>query len=168
MNDRIISICLAVLSGPALRSEFHIGGVDTPPAPSVPHEVTFSPAKETKLENGLRVIVIERPGLPLLGAEFVVRNGAEVDPDQLAGLATMTGSLLTRGTETMSAPQIASAMESLGGSIDSGAHWDASHVTMLVMSDKAEPAFRIMADVVMHPTFKQDVIDRFKNQTLYG
>jgi zinc protease len=168
MKSRIISISLAVLFGAVLRSAFAIGGVDTPPAPSAPHEVTFSQAKETKLDNGLRVIVVERPGLPLLAAELVVRNGAEVDPDQLAGVATMTGSLLTRGTETMSAPQIASAMESLGGSIDSGAHWDASHVTMVVMSDKAEAAFRIMADVVLHPTFKQDEIDRFKNQTLDG
>lgn len=168
MKSRIISISLAVLFGAVLRSAFAIGGVDTPPAPSAPHEVTFSQAKETKLDNGLRVIVVERPGLPLLAAELVVRNGAEVDPDHLAGVATMTGSLLTRGTETMSAPQIASAMESLGGSIDSGAHWDASHVTMVVMSDKAEAAFRIMADVVLHPTFKQDEIDRFKNQTLDG
>jgi zinc protease len=168
MKFRIISIFLVVLFGGALRSAFAIGGVDTPPAPSAPHEVTFSQAKEIKLENGLRVVVVERPGMPILAAELVVRNGAEVDPDQLAGVATMTGSLLIMGTETMSAPQIASAMESLGGSIDSGAHWDASHATMVVMSDKAEPALRILADVVMHPTFKQEEIDRLKNQTLDG
>ena len=91
MKSRILSIFLVLLLGAALRSALAIGGVDTPPPPSGPHEVTFTQPKETKLENGLRVIVIERPGLPLLGAELVVRNGAEVDPDQLAGLATMTG-----------------------------------------------------------------------------
>lgn len=147
---------------------FAIGGVDTPPAPSAPHEVTFGQPKETKLANGLRVVVIERPGLPLLTAELLIRNGAEVDPKELAGTASMTGSLLTKGTETMSAPQIASAIESLGGSIDSGAHWDAARATVLVMSDKAAPALRILADVILHPTFKQEEIDRLKNQTLDG
>ena len=40
--------------------------------------------------------------------------------------ASMTGSLLTRGTESMTAPQIANAIETLGGTIDSGAHWEAT------------------------------------------
>jgi zinc protease len=152
----------------ALSSAFAIAGVDQPPAASEPHEVTFAQPKETKLENGLRVVVIERPKLPLLAAELLIRNGAEVDPKDLAGTASMTGTLLARGTESMTAPQIASAIESLGGSIDSGAHWDAARATVVVMSDKAEPALRILADVVLHPTFKQEEIDRLKNQTMDG
>jgi zinc protease len=151
-----------------LTSAFAIGGVDTPPPAAAPHEVTFSQPKGTKLANGLRVVVVERPGLPLLAAELLVRNGAEVDPKDLAGTASMTGSLLTKGTETMTAPQIASAIESLGGNIDSGAHWESTRATVVVMSDKAEPALRILSDVVLHPTFKQDEIDRLKNQTLDG
>jgi zinc protease len=164
---RVISaaglLILAVYS-----SAFAIGGVDTPPAAAAPHETIFSQPKETKLANGLRVVVVERPGLPLLAAEVLVRTGAEVDPKDLAGTASMTGSLLTKGTETMTAPQIARAIESLGGSIDSGAHWEASRATVVVMSDKAEPALKILSDVVLHPTFKQEEIDRLKNQTLDG
>jgi zinc protease len=152
----------------AISSAFAIAGVDKPPEPSEPHEVTFAQPKETKLENGLRVVVIERPKLPLLAAELLICNGAEVDPKDLAGTSSMTGTLLTRGTESMTAPQIASAIESLGGSIDSGAHWDAARATVVVMSDKTEPALRILADVVRHPTFKQEEIDRLKNQTLDG
>ncbi|HEX8897423.1 MAG TPA: pitrilysin family protein [Chthoniobacterales bacterium] len=167
MQLRVISAA-AFLFSAVFSSAFAIGGVDTPPPASAPHEVTFSQPKETKLANGLRVVVVERPGLPLLAAEVLIRNGAEVDPQDLAGTASMTGSLLTKGTETMTAPQIASAIESLGGSIDSGAHWEASRATIVVMSDKAEPALRILSDVVLHPTFKQEEIDRLKNQTLDG
>jgi len=151
-----------------VSSALAIGGIDTPPAPSAPHEAAFSQPKETKLANGLRVIVVERPGLPLLAAEVLVRSGAEVDDKDVAGTASMTGSLLTRGTATMSAPEIATAIESLGGTIDSGAHWEASRATIVVMSDKAEPALKILSDVVLHPTFKQEEVDRLKNQTLDG
>jgi zinc protease len=167
--SRLFSIFAAGLLVLApLSPVFAIGGVDTPPPASAPHEVTFSQPKETKLANGLRVIVVERPGLPLLAAELLVRNGAEVDPKDLAGTASMTGSLLTRGTESMTAPQIANAIETLGGTIDSGAHWEATRATVVVMSDKIEPALRILADVVLHATFKQDEIDRLKNQTMDG
>jgi zinc protease len=145
-----------------------IGGIDTPPPPSATHETKFATPKETRLENGLRVIVAERHDLPLLAAQLVVRNGAEVDPQNLAGTASMTGELLTKGTETMSAPEIARTIESLGASIDSGAGWDASAASVVVMSDKAGEALKILADVVRHPAFKQEEIDRLKNQRLDG
>ncbi len=167
MKTRLISAA-GILFFATLSSALAIGGVDSPPPPSAPHEVAFSQPKETKLANGLRVVVVERPGLPLLAAEVLVRSGAEIDGKDLAGTASMTGSLLMRGTETMTAPQIATAIESLGGTIDSGAHWEASRATVVVMSDKAEPALKILSDIVLHPTFKQEEIDRMKNQTLDG
>ncbi len=144
------------------------GGVDTPPAPSAPHESKFAEPQEITLANGLRVIVAERHQLPLLAASVIIRHGAEVDPNNRAGTASMAGDLLTKGTATMSAPQIATAIESLGGSIDSGAGWDQSAAGIVVMSNKAETALQILADVVLHPAFKQEEIDRLKNQRLDG
>jgi zinc protease len=161
-------LAAAVLFLATISSAFAIGGVDAPPPAAAPRETTFSQPKETKLANGMTLVVVERPGIPLLAAEVIVRTGAEVDPKNLAGTASMTGSLITRGTETMTAPQIATAIETLGGSLDSGAHWESTRATIVVMSDKAEPGLRILADVVLHPTFKQEEIDRLKNQTLDG
>lgn len=167
MKTRAISYVGAVFLA-AIQSASAIGGVDTPPAASAPHEITFVQPQETRLENGLRVIVAERPGLPILAAEVLLRTGAEVDPEGRAGAASMTGSLLTKGTERMTAPQIASAIESLGGEIESGARWDASSAVIVVLSSNAGPALSILADVVRHPAFKQEEIDRLKNQTLDG
>ena len=165
MKARLI-FCLTFPCWVAIRSALAISGVDAPPAPAPPAETKFAQAKEAKLENGLKVIVVERPGLPVLAAELVVRSGAEVDPKERAGAASMTADLLTKGTEKMSAPEIASAIESLGGTINSGARWDASRAGGVVMSDKAEAALGILADVVLHPTFKPEEIDRLKTQTL--
>ena len=147
---------------------FAIGGVDSPPPPSAPHATKFAEPKETRLANGLRVIVAERPRLPLLAAQLLVRHGAEVDAAKLAGTASMAASLLTKGSENMSAPEIANAIESLGGSIESGADWDASGAGVVVMSDKADAALRILADVVRHPVFRQEELDRLKSQRLDG
>src|SRR5207248_7159959 len=106
--------------------------------------------------------------LPLLAVELIIRNGSEADPNNLAGTASLTGSLLTKGTEKMSAPEIASAIESLGGTIFSSGVSDYSNAGVLVMSTKAEPALTILADVVLHPGFKQEEIDRLKKQSLDG
>ncbi|MBA3961249.1 MAG: insulinase family protein [Chthoniobacterales bacterium] len=150
------------------NSAWAIAGVDTPPAPSAPHETKFPEPQETTLPNGFRVIVVERHALPLLAMSVVVRHGAEADSTERAGTASMAGDLLTKGTTTMSAPEIATAIESLGGAIESGAGWDQTSASVLVMSDKAEVALKILADVVLHPAFQQEEIDRLKNQRLDG
>jgi zinc protease len=168
VSKRSLCLCGGAFFLSTIQTTLAIGGVDAPPPPSAKHEIKFARPKETKLPNGLRVIVAERPELPLLAAELLVRNGAEMDPEGLAGAASMTSALLTKGTDTMSAPEIASAIESLGGSINSGAGWDASAASLVVMSDKAEAALKILADVVLHPAFKQEEIARLKTQRLDG
>ncbi|MGI9067230.1 MAG: M16 family metallopeptidase [Pyrinomonadaceae bacterium] len=138
----------------------------TPPLPAQPRPVRFPKPVEKTLSNGLRVIVIERPGAPLVAAQLLIKNGGEVDPPELAGLSNMTADLLTKGTEKRTATEIAEAIEALGGSLDSSGRWDASRVGVNVMSSKIAPATEILADVVRRPTFKEEEIERLRQQTL--
>jgi zinc protease len=138
----------------------------TPPPPAAPRSVTVPKPVERTLPNGLRVVVVERTNMPLVSAAFVIKNGGEVDPPQLAGVADLTASLLTKGTATRNAPQIAEAIEALGGSIQSGARWDASTASVGVQSSRIAPAMEILADVVRRPTFKDEEIERLRQQYL--
>jgi zinc protease len=110
--------------------------------------------------------VIDRPGTPLVTAQLVIKNGGEVDPPELAGLGNMVADLITKGTEKRTATEIAEAIEALGGSLYSSARWDSTRVGVDVMSAKAAPAVDILADVVRHPTFKPEEIERLRQQTL--
>jgi len=138
----------------------------TPPPPAPPRSVRFPKPVEKILTNGLRVIVIDRPGSPLVTAQLVIKNGGEVDPPELAGLGNMLAELVTKGTEKRSATQIAEEVEALGGTLYSSAGWDSSRIGVDVMSTKIGPAIDILADVVRRPTFKADEIDRLRQQTL--
>jgi zinc protease len=138
----------------------------TPPPPATPRSGAFPKPVEQTLPNGLRVIVIERRESPLISAQLLIKNGGEVDPLELAGLADMTANLLTKGTQTRDATQIAQQIESLGGSLDSGARWDSSFANVGVMSSKIPQAMEILADVVRHPTFKSEEVERLRQQYL--
>src|ERR1044072_6924377 len=138
----------------------------TPPPPAPPRSAKFPTPVDQTLPNGLRVIVIERNESPLISAQLLIKNGGEVDPPELAGLADMTASLLTKGTQTRDATKIAQEIESLGGSLDSGARWDASFASVSVMSSKIHPAMEILADVVRRPTFKSEEVERLRQQYL--
>ena len=138
----------------------------TPPPPAPPRSVQFPKPVEKTLANGLRVIVIDRPGTPLVTAQLVIKNGGEVDPPELAGLGNMLADLVTKGTEKRTATQIAEEIEALGGSLYSSARWDSTRIGVDVMSSKIGPAIDILADVVRRPTFKDEEIDRLRQQTL--
>ena len=157
-----LAMLIAFAAMPAVAQEPQ----STPPPPSAPRSVQLPKPVERTLANGLRVIVVERPGTPLVAAQLLVKNGAEVDPPELSGLANMVAGLLTKGTAKRSATQIAEEVEALGASLESFARWDASRVNLDAMSSKVAPALEIMADVVKRPAFNNEEIDRLKQQTL--
>jgi len=138
----------------------------TPPPPAAPRAVSVPHPSEKTLENGLRVIVVEKTGLPLVATRLLVKTGGEADPADRAGLADMTASLLTKGTKTKNAEEIALGVEALGATIDSGAGWDNSFVALGALANNYPDAMKYVSDVVMHPTFAQEEIDRLRDQNI--
>jgi zinc protease len=138
----------------------------TPPPPAAPRQVQVPKPAEKTLANGLRVIVIEKKGVPLVAARMLIKNGGEVDPASTPGLADMTASLLTKGTKTRSAEEIARGVEALGATLDTGAGWDESSADISVLSSKLSQAMAFMADVLIHPTFQQEEIERLRKQNI--
>jgi zinc protease len=138
------------------------------PAPGAAIAAQVPAASERTLSNGLRVIVANRPGLPLIAADLRFNAGAALDPADRAGLATMTADLASRGTATRSATDIARQTESLGASISSSATADSSSVSVLTRSDKASEVLAILADVARNPAFKKEELDRAQQETLDG
>src|ERR1044072_816147 len=139
---------------------------ETPPPPASPRSVNGPNPVEPTLSNGLRVIIIENHSTPLVGAQLLVKNGGGGDPASLSGLGGMPAELLTKRTKTRTAPQSAQEIEALGGVLTSGAGWDASRASVNVLSSKTEPALSVLADVVRNPVFKEEEIERLRQQYL--
>lgn len=137
-----------------------------PPPPAAPLAVRVPAPVETKLANGLRLIVVEKHELPLVSAVLSVPGGAARDPEGGAGLADVAATLLTKGTATRSATQIAREVEALGGAIDSDASWDGESVSLSVKADQLGKALPILADVARHPVFAAEELERARAQAI--
>jgi zinc protease len=166
LASRFLGLAALVLFSAGIQSVYGQTPQATPPPPSAPRSAQFPKPVERTLTNGLRVIVIDRPSTPLVTTQLVIKNGGEVDPPELAGLANMLADLVTKGTQKRTATDIADAVEALGGSLYSSARWDSTRIGVDVMSSKVSAAIDILADVVRHPTFKEDEIERLRQQTL--
>ncbi|MFS0772007.1 M16 family metallopeptidase [Sphingomonas sp. 1P08PE] len=135
-----------------------------PPAAAI---VPAAPAiAEQVLPNGLRLITVERHDLPLVTAQLVAAGGGAADPTGRAGTASLAATLMTRGTNTRSATDIARAIEALGGSIGSAADRDAASISIAVTSDRLAAALPILADAATRPAFAPEEIERARAQAI--
>jgi zinc protease len=131
-------------------------------APTLPTPV------EKTLPNGLRVIVAHSSDLPLVTADLTLRAGAWADPQNLAGAMGMTAGMLTEGTRTRSARQIAREVEALGATLAAGGGLESSAVTLNAMTDNLSAAVAVMADVVRNPAFAAEELERQRQLALDG
>jgi len=161
IRNGVLLVALVCATVPAWARQY------PPPAPPPKPLVLPAPAVRT-LHNGLRVVVLERHTLPALTLRLVVEAGAEADSAALPGTAQLVSALLTEGTATRSALQLADTIDSIGGLVDSGADWDSSFLTLTVLNDREQLAFDLLADMAAHPAFDPAEVERMRKQTLSG
>jgi zinc protease len=139
-----------------------------PPPPLPAHDVPFPPYEVRTFPNGLQVVVVQQHEEPAVSMRLIVRAGSAQDPAGKTGLANLAASLLDQGTTTKSAEQIADAVDSIGGNIDTGSGIDLTYAGVLVMKDSFDFAMNLLSDLVRHPAFAQTEVDRQKSQLLAG
>lgn len=164
----VVAAPLAVPPGIAIHTPAPAATRVQPPAPAAPVALSLPTPVERRLPNGMRVVIVEKHDLPIVTASLVASGGAAADPAGKAGVGELAAGLMTQGTATRSATEIARAVESLGGSIGSGAGWDSQSVSLTVGSAQAAPALGILADVARNPAFAQAEIDRLRTRTIDG
>jgi len=137
-----------------------------PPPPAAPREAKLPQPVEKTLANGLRVIVVPKHDIPLVAARLMIKTGAAADPAERDGLASLTATVLTQGTKTKSAEQIARGVEALGATLTSEAAWDSTSIDLSVMSSNLAAACGYVADVARNATFAKDEFERERAQAV--
>lgn len=131
-------------------------------------KVKLPRAYETKLSNGLQVIVIEQHNLPTFAMQMVVLSGGMSDPDAGQGTAQFTASLLREGTATRKSKQLAEQIDALGAIVGatSGLSTFTSTVTASGLTDNFDQIMGLFADVILNPSFPADELNKLKTRSL--
>jgi zinc protease len=122
---------------------------------AVPARAAGPIAHREVLPNGIVLLVAERPAVPIVAVRAYSRAGAVLDPADRAGLAGLTGALLTRGTARRSGTELDSAIEFVGGSLESGAGRDGMSVSLAVRKADLALGLDLMTEVLLSPTFPE-------------
>ncbi|MCA9729013.1 MAG: insulinase family protein, partial [Candidatus Eisenbacteria bacterium] len=120
------------------------------------------------LSNGLLALLVQRPGLPVVSLNLLLRSGLVRERRGEEGLAQLTTTLLSHGTRQRSATQLAEDVDSLGAALGVHCDRDFASVGLSAASDDLGAAIEILADVVTQPAFAAEEIERRRSDILSG
>jgi predicted Zn-dependent peptidase len=133
------------------------------PTPTI-HIPTWTRAT---LPNGAELVVVEKHDLPLASVTInFVGGGYSFEPADKLGVASFTAQMLSEGTTTKTGEQLADAQQLLGTQIAAGVAGESGSIGFTALKDKLAPALALVADMLEHPTFPADALERIRGRTL--
>ena len=166
MKSKAIANFLAVVALAAAAAPAAYAQKQSPPEPGQPKGFSAPAGRKFALDNGLAVTLVEYGTTPKVTVRLAVRSGNIDEKANEVWLADLMGDLLSQGTETKTAAQVAEAAARMGGSIDVNVGEDRTDVNSDVLSEFAPEIVDLIADVVMHPKFPEAELARLKTDRL--
>jgi len=129
---------------------------------NLPDEVV----KMQTLPNAITVICKERHSLPLVSVAAYFYGGMFTENMNNAGITDMMASTSLKGTTSLTAAQIAQQTEILGSNISYTVDDDYFGYTLDAIARNFEDGFSIFADIILHPSFPAEELDKEKSNQL--
>lgn len=118
--------------------------------------------KKATLRNGLRVLVKEERELPLVSVTGAFLGGNRLEVGFPWGISKLASEMLTRGTTGKSASQIASFVESRGGSLSAFSGHNALGLSATFLSRDISKGLDLLAELFIHSSFPEDELTKVK------
>lgn len=106
------------------------------------------------------------PAVNIAVARLFLPCGSQRDPVGKWGLAHLMGEVLTKGTQSLSSDQIATQVESLGAALGTDVTADYFEISLKCIAADLEPMLRLMAEVLLDPSFPDREVARERDLTL--
>ena len=136
----------------------------TPPLkPIQPVHLTHKYA-DFKLDNGVQVLVVQNHEVPFVSVRLGFPYGAWCE--EKPGAASMTLSMLTKGTAGYSEAQLSEELERRAITLEGRATLDEATVSMDCLSEQVEDGMRFLSEIALHPTFDPAEFEKLCRQKI--
>ena len=126
---------------------------------------------EGELSNGAHLMVLEDHRAPQVTFSITMPGGGGFyDPADTIGLASAAASLMREGTTTRTSAQMSELLETMAATVNAGASLTGIDATLSgsSLTENFQATLAVAADVLLHPTFADDEIARYKQRTKTG
>jgi predicted Zn-dependent peptidase len=120
----------------------------------------------TTLPNGVRVITETMPHVRSVSVGVWVDSGSRQETPEQNGISHFIEHMLFKGTIHRSAEDIARSVDSIGGNLDAFTAKELVCFNTKVLDEHLSQAFDVLADLVLHPRFSEEDIEKEKGVIL--
>lgn len=119
-----------------------------------------------QLDNGLEFFLVEDKELPLIDVSVRIRTGEVLVPDEKAGLASITGTVIrSGGSKSYPADSLNQLLENRAASMETSIGFTAGSASMSVLKEDFDLLAPVFVDLLTNPAFPEDKIELAKTQT---
>lgn len=136
--------------------------------PTVAAKTALPPIERITLPNGLTVLLLADSANPFVDLRFIVKAGSASDPAGKEGLADLTASMLTNGTETRSEDEIAQTLDDMGAYLSASASIDGMMLNGSVVTldpSHLDTFLGVFHDCLRHATFPEESLKKTRTLT---
>ncbi|UII28570.1 insulinase family protein [Fulvivirga maritima] len=159
MLTKYISLLFTFVFG----SSFLFAQVDRTKAPEAgpAPKIQVGEYKSFELKNGLKVFVVENHKIPRTTFSLIFDNDPILEKEK-AGYVTMAGQLLRSGTTNYTKAELDEEVDFIGASLRASSN----SVYGSSLSKHTDKLLQLMTDVLFHPAFPEDELEKIRKQTL--
>ncbi|MBE9223101.1 insulinase family protein [Cyanobacterium stanieri LEGE 03274] len=123
--------------------------------------------QQTKLHNGITLVVIENPTTEIIAGRIFCRNaGSRWESPDNAGIFHLLASVMAKGTRNLSSLEIAEKVETIGAALGTDTSSDYFLTSIKTVTDDFEQILEIAGEMLRYPSFPQQELELEKNITL--
>ncbi len=153
-----------------------IGGVAIAGIPDRPEDIGFGELLfdapeagdyKATLSNGVTVYLAPSKEFPLVNVSLSFKGGSYLEPDEITGLASMTGQLIRRGgTTTMSPEDMDERFDFLAANASAFIGGTSSGASLNCLKSNFDESFGLFMDMVRNPGFDSERLRIVKDERL--
>jgi zinc protease len=123
-------------------------------------------ARRFQLSNGIRLIVLENPANPTVSVAGSMRAGEYFSPAGKDSLASITASMLGKGTRRRSKLEIAEELETAGARVGLSSNTFTASVSGLSLNHDLPMIISTLAEELNEPAFPSEELDKMRQRII--
>lgn len=167
-------LAIEVLPQPARKVAPGTVDRSRPPALAAAAPLALPPFQRATLANGLKLVVVPRPGLPEVIFDMVFDAGRAADGGGKSGVAAVTLAMLDEGVAAapgnpvgpLDALALSRRQSELGATLGASNGREASRVSLWALKPNLAPSLDLYTAVLRAPSFPPEELARIQQRTL--
>lgn len=162
MKNLALTFLILLFAGiPILEAQQQWDEIDYPPL----NNFEKPDVEIFELENGVTFYLLVDDELPLINIHGIIRTGSFLIPNEKAGLASITGTVMrTGGTTSIPPDELDELLENRAASISTGIGLTSGSASLSVLKEDIEELLPVFVDVLQNPAFPEERISLAKTQ----